>query len=60
MLDEYKLNGKTEKLDIEVEEDVAIKVQKMSEFKNIPVSELVNTALKRFILTHKDFLPPAD
>jgi hypothetical protein len=59
MREDYKITGTTKKLEIEVEERVAEVLKKMETYTKIPASELANTALKRFISSHKDFLPPA-
>lgn len=58
MKDDYKLIGPTNKITIELEKEVAEKIKAMSDFKNYSESEITNVALKRFISTHKDFLPP--
>jgi len=57
MLDDYKLKGSTKKLEIEVEQKVAEALAQMEGFIKLSQSEIVNTALKRFIAGHKDFLP---
>jgi metal-responsive CopG/Arc/MetJ family transcriptional regulator len=57
MLDDYKLKGSTEKLTIEIEKDIIETLSKMEKHVKFSKSELVNTALKRFISSHKDFLP---
>lgn len=57
MLDEYKLKGTTKKVEVEIEADVAEKLLKMEQFAKLSRSEIMNTALKRFISAHKDFLP---
>lgn len=57
MLDAYKLKGATRKIEVEIEMEVAEKLLKMEQFAQITKSEIANTALKRFISTHKDFLP---
>jgi hypothetical protein len=57
MLNGYKLNGPTRKIEVEVELEVAEKLLKMEQFAKLTKSEIANTALKRFISTHKDFLP---
>lgn len=57
MRDDYKINGKTAKLEIEVENAVYEKLIAMEKFSKMTRSELANTALKRFISSHKDFLP---
>jgi hypothetical protein len=58
MKDDYKLQGAVAKVQIDVEKDVAEKLQAMEAFTKISQSELVNTAVKRFITQHMDFLPP--
>ena len=58
MRDDYKMQGKLVKVSIEVEEGVAATLAEMERFTKLTQSELSNTALKRFIAHHKDFLPP--
>ncbi len=60
MLDEYKMKGATKKIEIEVEVSVIEKLLVMEEFSHLTKSEIANTALKRFISAHKDFLPHSD
>jgi len=57
MLDDYKIKGTTKKIEVEVETDVAEKLMQMEGHSKLSRSELTNTALKRFISHHKDFLP---
>lgn len=57
MFDDYKLKGATKKVEIEVEADVAEKLMAMEQHSRLSRSEITNTALKRFISHHKDFLP---
>ena len=58
MRDDYKIKSKTVKIEIEVETEIAEKLAKMEKYSQHTRSELANTALKRFISAHKDFLPP--
>lgn len=58
MRDDYQLNGPVTKIEVEVEERVAESLEKMAKYSKLTRSELTNTALKRFISAHKDFLPP--
>lgn len=58
MRDDYKLTGKTTKIEAEVEQSVAETLKAMEQYSKLTLSELANTALKRFIASHKDFLPP--
>lgn len=60
MRDDYKLRGATQKLEFEIEREVAEKLQRMEQHSKLSISELANTALKRFIAAHKDFLPVED
>lgn len=57
MREDYKLVGPTAKVEIEVEKEVAEKLAAMEKHSKLTKSELTNTALKRFITAHKDFLP---
>jgi hypothetical protein len=58
MRDDYKIKGATQKVTVEVEKPVADLLASMEKFCKHTASELTNTALKRFISQHKDFLPP--
>jgi metal-responsive CopG/Arc/MetJ family transcriptional regulator len=58
MRDDYKLNGATKKIEVEVEVEVSNKIEAMEKYSKLTRSELINTAIKRFIVQHKDFLPP--
>lgn len=58
MRDDYKMNGPLTRLEVQVEKDVIEKLSLMEKHARIPVAELVNTAIKRFISHHKDYLPP--
>lgn len=60
MLDEYKIKGQKIKLEVEVESDVAEKLARMESHTQLTRSEIANTALKRFIAAHKDFLPHSE
>lgn len=57
MRDDYKIKSSTERLEIEIEKEVRDTLMKMSEHTKLTPSEITNTALKRFISHHKDFLP---
>lgn len=57
MLDGYRLFGPTQKMEIEIEKSVADTIFKMEQHMKITKAELINIALKRFITSHKDFLP---
>ncbi len=57
MREDYKLQGETKKIEIELEKEVAEKLLKMETHMKLTRSELANTAMKRFIAAHNDFLP---
>jgi len=57
MKEDYPLKGATVEVKIQLEKDVAETLKKMSEYKKLTDSEIVNTAVKRFIAVHSDFLP---
>jgi hypothetical protein len=58
MRDDYKLKTPLLKLEVEIEKDTVEKILEMEKHSKLTRSELTNTALKRFISAHKDFLPP--
>lgn len=60
MRDDYKMKGSTARFEVQVEAEVAEKIRAMESHTGISASELANTALKRFITHHSDFLPAAD
>ena len=60
MREDYKLIGTKARVDFEVEQDVAEKLRAMEKHTGLTTSELANTALKRFITQHSDFLPAVD
>ncbi len=57
MREDYQLDGPTEKIQIELEAAVVGKLKQMVDHTTLSNSEITNTALKRFIAQHKDFLP---
>ncbi len=57
MLDDYKITKPTGTITLTIETQVIEMLSAMEGYKKIPVSELANTALRRFIGAHKDFLP---
>ncbi len=57
MRNDYKLKGKTVKVEIELEQGVVDTLKAMEEFSKFTRGEITNTALKRYISQHKDFLP---
>jgi predicted DNA-binding antitoxin AbrB/MazE fold protein len=60
VLDDYKLKGRTVRIEVEIEDEVAEKLIRMEKHIHLTKSEIANTALKRFISSHKDFLPVSD
>ena len=58
MRDDYKMHGPLTKIEIELEKPVFQTLLEMEKFSKFSRSELINTAFKRFITAHKDFLPP--
>ena len=57
MKEDYVLKGTPVQLTLNLEKEVAETLKSMSEFTQFGVSEIVNTAIKRFIAVHSDFLP---
>ena len=57
MRDHYKLVGPTAIVSVDLEQEVLETIHAMEKHSKIPYSEIVNTAVKRFISSHKDFLP---
>lgn len=57
MREDYELVEPISKMEIEVEKDIHETLQAMSQHTKLTVSQMANTALKRFISQHKDFLP---
>jgi predicted DNA-binding protein len=57
MKEDYPFKGETKPTTFTLEVEVAETIKKMSDYTKIPESELVNTAIKRFIATHSDFFP---
>ncbi len=57
MRDDYKIEGPKKKLEVEIEATIAARLDEMSKHTKLTPSEIANTALKRFIASHKDFLP---
>jgi len=57
MKDDYQLKGDTSPITVKLESEVAETLKKMSEYSKLSESEIVNTAVKRFIAVHSDFQP---
>jgi hypothetical protein len=57
MRDDYKVQGATAHLDVQVEKEVVEKLKVMEKHTGLTASEIANTALKRFITHHSDFMP---
>jgi len=58
MRDDYKIAGPVAKVELEVEKNIVEALMEMEKHSKLTRSEIANTALKRFIAHHKDFLPP--
>ena len=58
MRNDYEIHGSTQTLTVEIEKGIIEQLQAMEKHSNIKIAQLANTALKRFISHHKDFLPP--
>lgn len=58
MKNDYKLQGAIEKIQVEIEKDVGEILAAMEQYTRLTKSEIVNTAIKRFISQHLDFMPP--
>ncbi len=58
MKEDYPLKGPTVEVSYQLEAPVAETLKKMAEYTKFSESELVNTAIKRFIAVHSDFRPP--
>jgi predicted transcriptional regulator len=57
MKEDYQLKGETSPVTIKLESEVADTLKKMSAYSKLSESEIVNTAVKRFIAVHSDFQP---
>ena len=57
MKEDYPLKGQTVAITVNLEIGVAETLKKMVEYVKFTDSEIINTALKRFIEVHSDFLP---
>ncbi len=49
--------GPTVKVELELEKELAAQLLQMESYTKIPKSEIVTTALLRFISAHKDYFP---
>ena len=57
MRDDYKMGKPTGNLSVQIEKEVIDAIQIMEKHTKLTEGEIVNTAIKRFISQHKDFLP---
>lgn len=57
MRENYKITSPTETLTVKIESEVIETLAVMEKHVNLPIDEIVNTAVKRFISAHNDFLP---
>lgn len=59
MASEQNTNQTSKKkcVEVEISAEVHETLLRMEAYKKIPVNTMIDTALKRFIATHKDYLP---
>ena len=57
MKEDYVLKGPSVQVTLTLEKEVAETIKQMTEYTKFGESELINTAIKRFIAVHSDFLP---
>ena len=57
MKEDYPLKGATTEIHVKLEKEVVETLKQMTEYSKLSESEIVNTAVKRFIAVHSDFLP---
>lgn len=57
MREDYKIVKPTGSVNLQIESEIIATLQAMESQTKLTVSELANTAIKRFISAHKDFLP---
>ena len=57
MRDDYKIVKPTGSISLQIETEVIEVLKAMETHTKITVSELANTAIRRFISSHKDFIP---
>ncbi|RYZ70820.1 MAG: hypothetical protein EOP09_05545 [Proteobacteria bacterium] len=58
MKQDYPLKGTVETVTIQLEAHVVQIIKAMEQETKHSFSEITNTAVKRYISSHKDFLPP--
>ncbi len=57
MKEDFPLKGPTLTVTLQLEKEVAETLKKMAEYSKFSDAEIANTAIKRFIAVHSDFLP---
>jgi hypothetical protein len=57
MKEDYALKGPTVQLNVQLEKEVSETLKQMVEYTKLGESEMINTAVKRFIAVHSDYLP---
>lgn len=60
MKNQYKILAETAKTELTIELSLIETLKQMEAYTQFTVSELANTAIKRFVSHHKDFLPPPE
>lgn len=59
MREDYPITKPKDSITLEIEAKVIEQLKQMAKHTNLTEAEIANSALKRFIATHKDFLPPS-
>ena len=57
MKEDYKITAETKSLTVNIEAELVETLKKMSVYSKFSEAEIVNTAVKRFVAVHSDFLP---
>jgi len=57
MREDYKIVKPTSSINIQIESELIDVMNAMESQTKLSVSELANTAIKRFVSAHKDFIP---
>lgn len=60
MKDQYNIVGPTLDINVKLEKEVVEILKLMETHTNFSAASIINTAMKRFITAHKDFLPPSE
>lgn len=58
MKSDYKITKETAPITLQIEKDLVEALKAMEIYSKHTQAEIANTAIKRFVAAHKDFLPP--